>query len=142
MRTTQTIEVVVDDLDQKTPATNNGITLTLNSRTVELDLSDKSLVKLTTLLKPYFEAGRKVTQPAAEAPKARKPRKAAAKKKTPVRTAAGKEPRNSGNSTDSEVRTWAIANGVEVNKSGRVPKAVFDKFYEAQKAEPESQIAA
>lgn len=54
-----------DDLDlqqgQRTPASTT-VTLSLDGRTVELDLHGRHVAELTSLLAPYFDAGRKPDQ--------------------------------------------------------------------------------
>jgi len=51
----------VDDLDGKTKVTGDATTVSLNGRTVTIDLSNKHVEELTALLAPYFENGVEVT---------------------------------------------------------------------------------
>lgn len=110
----------VDDLDGKTKVTGDSTVLSLNGRTVSVDLSEKHVLELTALLAPYFENGTEVTKT---------PRKA-----------------NGGNgSTDSdhnaEVRQWALSQGLKVSERGRLSaevKAAYDKAHPVTDSEKDA----
>lgn len=94
----------VDDLDGKTKVTGDSTVLSLNGRTVSIDLSPKNVEALAALLAPYFENG--------------------------VELKAAKRASNGDNDKDrnAEIRAWAAANGHTVNERGRLPKNVVDAF--------------
>jgi hypothetical protein len=70
-----------------------------------LDLSKKNKTALEKLLKPYIEAGTKVT-------------------KRSGRTKASTSSRGQ----SSAVREWAKANGIEVSERGRISKSILDQY--------------
>ena len=79
----------VDDLDGAKGAETHK--LTLDSRTVVIDLANDNYGKLVGLLEPFFNAGTALT-------------------------AAG-----SGESETTKARAWLRQNGHEVNDKGRIP---------------------
>jgi hypothetical protein len=76
----------------------------LDGAQYEIDLSDKNAGKLRDALRPFLEAARK-TRASAKSP---------VRKETKVDTRA--------------VREWAASNGLDVNKRGRIPADVIEKF--------------
>lgn len=108
----------VDDLDVakkvRKPAevTGDSTTLTLNGRTVAIDLSDEHVKELSDLLAPYFDAGQEVTR------------------KT---TGSGHVTSPADAERNREVRAWWQAqNGREDlppwKDRGRIPAVVSDAF--------------
>ena len=120
-----TVSYRVDDLDGKSKVTDKGqdTTITLNGRTVSIDLSDKSFDALTDLLAPYFEKGTEVTV---------KSRKGNDKTDGEV---ANAEARN------TAIRTWAGVHGVKVAERGRIAGDVQRK-YDAWVAEQDAAVAS
>jgi hypothetical protein len=94
----------VDDLDGKTKVTGDSTSLSLNGRSVTIDLSNKHVDELVALLAPYFDNGVEVTKTV----------KANGAKNVDDRTA--------------EIRAWAVKNGHDVSDRGRLPKAVVEAF--------------
>jgi nucleoid-associated protein Lsr2 len=90
----------VDDLDGAKGAETHK--LTLDGRTVVIDLANDNYGKLVGLLEPFFNAGT-------------------------VRTAAG-----SGESETTKARAWLRENGHEVNDKGRIPDDKMALYRAAQ----------
>lgn len=138
------IEVTVDDLDEKTPSVKT-LTFSVEGKSYEIDLGEKNLARLHRVLEPFTNVARPIGG-------ARKPAKKTAAKttvtttgKAPAKKAAKKvakkRTRRSGPS-DHQVRTWAVENGIEVGKAGRVGKAARDAFIAARDAEKQAKSAA
>jgi hypothetical protein len=109
----------IDDLDGKTKVTGDSTTLSLNGRTVSIDLSDKHVDELAALLAPYFEKGI-VVEKKAKAAKA---------------------------NTDSvdrntEIREWANKNGHTVSDRGRLPGAVVTAYEAWEATQPSASLVA
>jgi hypothetical protein len=83
---------LVDDLDRQTKGAETH-RLTLDDRTIEIDLAGPNLDKLTKALAPYFERGREVTKRVA----------------------------SNGNGDTAKVRDWLRSQSKEVNDKGRIP---------------------
>jgi nucleoid-associated protein Lsr2 len=90
----------VDDLDGAKDAETHRITL--DGRTVVIDLADGNYGKLVGLLEPFFNAGT-------------------------VLTAAG-----SGKSETTKARAWLRENGHDVNDKGRIPDELIKLYQAAQ----------
>jgi Lsr2 len=101
----QTVVTLTDDLDGT--KADRSVSFTVDGVAYEIDLSKKNATAFTKLLTPYVSAARK-------APKL--PRRGA--------TSRASVPRND----VSEVRTWARANGYNVNDRGRVPAGVVEAY--------------
>ena len=110
----------IDDLDGKTKVNVPTTVLTLNGRTVTIDLSEKHVEELVGILAPYFDKG------------------IVSEKK--AKTANGNADSQDRN---AEIRTWAIANGHNVSERGRLPGAVVRAYeeYEASQNGSESSAA-
>lgn len=101
----------VDDLDGKTKVTGEATELTLNGKSITIDLGPKNAAELVTLLKPYFDAGVEVTR----------------KTRSGNATSA---PTDKDHNT--AVREWAAQNGHQVSDKGRLSKAVLEAYEAAQ----------
>lgn len=101
----------VDDLDGKTKVTGEATELTLNGKSITIDLGPKNVEALVELLKPYFAAGVEVT---------RKTRSGN------VASPATDKDHN------TAVREWAVQNGHQVSDKGRLSKAVLAAYEAAQ----------
>ena len=107
---TQTIVQITDDLDNSPNA--ESVTFAYGSDTWSLDLSKKNRTQLEKLLKPYMDAGRKVSN--------RGVRKA---------TASSKPNR----AVDlAAIRTWARENGHEVSDRGRIAAPIVEAYEAAR----------
>jgi hypothetical protein len=108
----------VDDLDGRTKVTGESTTLSLNGRTVSIDLSPKHVEELDALLAPYFEKGVEVHKNKATASK-------------------------SDSDRNAEIRQWAQTNGHNVSDRGRLAQSVVDAFneWEATQLAPADESA-
>lgn len=95
--------VITDDLDGSHDA--NTYTFGLEGVSYEIDLSEKNAEKLRGALAPFIDGARRVGGSSA--------RKTAQK------------------SSQGPVRTWAAANGFQLNPKGRVPKHVLEAYDKA-----------
>ena len=114
-----TIVQVSDDLDGSANA--REVRFAFEGTEYAIDLSSKNRKALEKALRPYVEAGTKVSG-----------RRSAA-----TRSARPKRSGNSGNSGNSAVdlaavRAWAKENGHQVSDRGRLPKAVLDAYSASQ----------
>lgn len=98
----------VDDLDGKTKVTGESTNLSLNGRSVTIDLSPTHEKELADFLAKYFENG--------------------------VVSVKGAKKANGHSDEDHnvEVRAWAKANGHKVSERGRLSKAVLEAYENAQ----------
>ena len=114
-----TIVQVSDDLDGSANASE--VRFAFEGTEYAIDLSSKNRKALEKALRPYVEAGTKVSG-----------RRSAA-----TRSARPKRSGNSGNSGNSAVdlaavRAWAKENGHQVSDRGRLPRAVLDAHSASQ----------
>ncbi|MEV5750624.1 Lsr2 family protein [Actinoallomurus sp. NPDC052308] len=108
--------VMVDDLDGHDGEDVAKRDFEVSGVTYTIDLGDENFKRLEELLgelAPYIEKAAKVRQ----AGRARK-------------SAADTAPRLRGYS-NSDVREWAVAEGVEVSERGKIADEVYEKFIEA-----------
>ncbi|WJN62827.1 Lsr2-like DNA bridging protein [Streptomyces phage phiScoe2] len=106
MKNERVVVELVDDIDGT--GTARTVTFAVDGTTYEIELNKKNETKLMKAMAPWVGAARKV-------PNSRPTRRRRAVK---VDNAA--------------VRQWAAENGVEVNATGRVPKAVIAQYEAAQ----------
>lgn len=100
----KTLVTITDDIDGSEDA--QTVTFGFGGRDCEIDLSEKNAAKLEKALKPYLEAGRKVS-------------------------AAGRKPGRPAASSSFDltaVREWAAANGIPVAARGRVAATVLEQY--------------
>ena len=127
---TRIVETRYDDLDESTEDVKT-VSLSLDGRAVEIDLSAKNLEKLTTALTPYLDAGRKASSAATSR------RRRASASGAPPSGASSSGTSSSGTSSRAAgtqaIRDWAQANGLEVNNRGRIKKSVVEAYESATK---------
>lgn len=111
-----TIVQVSDDLDGSANA--REVKFAFEGTEYAIDLSSKNRKALEKALRPYVEAGTKVS----------------GRRSTATRSARPKRSGNSGNSAVdlATVRAWAKENGHQVSDRGRLPKAVLDAYSASQ----------
>ena len=108
----KTVTTLYDDVDGSTEDIRT-VSLSLDGQAVELDLSQKNYEKVAQFLEPYMVAGRKTSSGGGPSTRRRSSSPAPAK-----------------SADTGAIRTWAEANGYEVNSRGRI-KAEIVKAYEA-----------
>lgn len=97
--------ILIDDVD----GSENEVRtrrFSLDDQLYELDLSPHNSERLYDALKPFMKHARKVT----ESPRP------AARTRAPTRNRKTEDPEL------AKIRTWARANGFEINARGRIPK--------------------
>ena len=107
------VETLVDDLDGA-PAVET-IRLGWNGDWRELDLSKRNAAALTRALDRYWNAGRPFGADG-DGSRRRKPTASRARR-------AGRDPK--------AIRTWAVANGIDVPARGRISAEVERQYNEA-----------
>jgi hypothetical protein len=106
-------ETVVDDIDGSKDA--EQVRFSYDGTEYTIDLGRKNRSALEKVLKPYIEAGTKVSKRAAQRPPTRRRSAAAA------------------NGLDlSMVRSWAVENGYTVSSRGRVPRTIIEAYEQAR----------
>lgn len=109
------VETLVDDLDGS-PAVET-IRLGWNGDWRELDLWKRNLAALSRALDRFWDVGRAVT---ADGGSARRRKPAASRPKK-----GGRDPKT--------IRSWAVANGIDVPARGRIPAEVERQYNEASR---------
>ena len=111
-----TIVQVSDDLDGSANAIE--VRFAFEGPEYAIDLSSKNRKALEKALRPYVEAGTRVS----------------GRRSGATRSARSKRSGNSGNPTVdlAAVRAWAKENGHQVSDRGRLPKAVLDAYSASQ----------
>ncbi len=105
----QRVEIVLtDDLDQS--KADGTVTFAYAGTTYEIDLSDANRAALEEALAPYIGAARKVSSGR---------RSPAGRRKSAVGASA------------NEIRTWALAQGMDVSARGRVSSEVREAYENA-----------
>ncbi|WP_040158664.1 histone-like nucleoid-structuring protein Lsr2 [Nigerium massiliense] len=95
--------VLTDDLDGSDAV--ETVTFGLDGNTYEIDLSEQNVAKLRDALQPYVAVARKVT----------------------TRRTPGKR-RPSSDSSATDIRAWAQAQGMTVSSRGRVPAEIREAY--------------
>ena len=107
----QIIENITDDIDGSADA--QAIQFSYAGTEYTIDLAKKNRAALEKALKPYIEAGTKVSKRATRA--------------------TSRARRSGSNGTDlAAVRAWAAENGYELSSRGRIPRAVLEAYEAAQ----------
>lgn len=122
------IEVLVDDLDEKTPAVKT-VKLSVDGKEYTLDLGEKNLARLHRVLEPFTSAAGKPWTPA----------KAYKDKVKPAKKAAKPRPKRKNGPSTNQVRAWAKENGIEVGEYGRIKQSVTDAFIAAKDVEAQAK---
>lgn len=112
----KTIVELYDDIDGSTEDIRT-VSVSLDGKAVELDLSQKNYDKVAEFLEPYLSAGRK---PSGSSTSGRRRRASAA------------APTSGGVDTKA-VRAWAAAQNVEISSRGRISAEVLTQYEAAQK---------
>jgi hypothetical protein len=99
-----TVTHIVDDLDGSKGASE--VSFSLEGIAYTVDLSKKNRAALEKALKPYIDAGTRVTKRRTSGPRSSAPSR----------------------KDLSAVREWARGEGIEVSDRGRVPKSVIEKY--------------
>lgn len=100
--------ILVDDLDES--EAQQTVSFGFDGKHYEIDLSDKNAAALRKAFEKYVAAARSVrTSPTTG--------------KRLLQQPTGPDPR--------AVRAWAQANGIEVNRLGKVPQEVVEKYVAA-----------
>lgn len=99
----KTLVTITDDIDGSEDA--QTVTFGFAGREYEIDLSEKNAAKLEKALKPYLEAGRRIS---------------------PTGRKSGRPAASSFDLT--AVREWAAANGIPVAARGRVAASVLEQY--------------
>lgn len=101
----EVLTIITDDLDGSKKA--KSVSFALEGVEYSIDLGDKNLAKLRTVLAPYIEAGEKVSK---------------SSRRSSRSSASGKR-------TDSAaIRAWAKESGMSVPSRGRIPQSVVDAY--------------
>ncbi len=104
----QRVEIVLtDDLDES--KADSTVTFGYAGATYEIDLSDANRTALEEALAPYIAAARKVS--------------------TGRRSSTRR--RSSGGATATEIRAWALSQGMNVSSRGRVSSEVREAYENA-----------
>ncbi|WJN63458.1 Lsr2-like DNA bridging protein [Streptomyces phage phiScoe56] len=106
MKNERVVVELVDDIDGT--GTARTVTFAVDGTAYEIELNKKNEAKLMKAMAPWVGAARKASPP----------RQARRRRTAKVDNAA--------------VRQWASENGVEVNATGRVPKAVIEQYEAAR----------
>jgi hypothetical protein len=110
---TTIITQVTDDID----GTKNAETVAFSVGADEytIDLSSRNQAKLQAALKPYIDAGTKVS-------------KRSGRNGAPVRGVRAR----SSKPDHAAARAWAVEQGMEVSPRGRLPRAIMDAYHAAK----------
>lgn len=107
----RTVQIhLLDDIDGS--AADETVTFLLDGTAFEIDLSAKNAVQFRNAVAPYIAAGRRTV--AAGIVTGGRARRAA--------------PALSGRQQNREIREWAHASGIELNRRGRIPAHVIERF--------------
>ncbi|MET9500102.1 Lsr2 family protein [Streptomyces sp. NPDC006552] len=107
--TQKTIVIYTDDLTNKESEEVSTHRFSLNGVNYEIDLTPESYDKLADALGPFIKAGRKAGRVKGGSAKAR--------------GRAGSD-----GASAEEIRSWAKAQGIEINERGRVPSGIREQY--------------
>jgi hypothetical protein len=109
-----TITQITDDIDGSKDA--EEVAFSFMGTDYTIDLAKKNRAAFEKAMKPYIDAGTRVS---------RRARPGSRPKKSATKTS---------NAADVKgVRAWAIENGYEISTRGRVPRAVVEAYKNAQR---------
>ena len=111
----QVVVQLIDDLDGSKSDDISTVEFGLDGVTYEIDLAEPNAEKLRGVISEYVTNARR----------------------TGGRFKRGSRPKadnGSGGSEASQIREWAVANGVELAARGRIPSHVVADYHEAQRA--------
>jgi Lsr2 len=127
-----TVVTLVDDLDRSVSADVQTITYFVRGQEYRIDVGAANLERLNAALEVLGEAEEGLREFTAASRSVTKLPPAGAFRRGSARTRTGVEA--------GKVRTWAIANGIEVSARGRIPAPIIDQFIAAQAA-PSTEAA-
>jgi Lsr2 len=108
---TITTTILVDDIDGTPTLGTETVNFSIDGKHYEIDLSPKNRETFHAILAPYTEKGRTVVVSTRKSSRA------------PLNgTKAG------------DIRTWAIANNIDVSARGRIPASVREQYLAAKVA--------
>jgi Lsr2 len=108
MQKKRTIVELLDDFDGTPGATT--VDFSFQGTQYEIELSDEHLNEMQEYLQPYIKAGRRKNGSKGRASVSRKPKV---------------KPDN------AAIREWARSTGIDVSKTGRIPKSVIEQYQSA-----------
>jgi hypothetical protein len=108
-----TITQITDDIDGSSNA--EEVSFSFMGVDYTIDLAKKNRAAFEKALKPYVEAGTRVS---------RRARASSQSKKSSAKSATGTDLR--------AVRAWAAENGHEVSARGRIPRTILEAYKDAQ----------
>jgi len=97
---------ITDDIDGSKGA--EEVQFALRGVEYSIDLSKKNQAALAKVLKPYIDAGTKVS--------------------SRIRRGGGRRPSTPGSQDQRAVRQWAKAQGLEVSDRGRIPASIVAQY--------------
>lgn len=104
----KTTVVLVDDIDQS--AADETLYFSLDNVSYQIDLNAAHAQQLRDAMAPWIKAGRRVA--------------GRRRRGTTAATAANRE-------LSRKVRAWAEANGIPINKRGRIPANLIEEYRRA-----------
>lgn len=121
------VEVLVDDIDQRTEAVKT-MPFVIDGKAYEIDLGEQNLARFYRVLEPFMAVARTEQPKQLKQAAPKRNRKSRAKAKT-----ATKRPSRAkaAGPTPSQIREWARQTGYPVGKAGRVSAAAREAFLEA-----------
>lgn len=123
MRKEHTSVELVDDIDGSTATTT--IEFTVNDKNYIIDLSEENAAAFNAVLAPYIEHARRARA-------TKKNKNATRKSRSSSEAARAKRQRN------TEIRTWALENGVNVSKRGQLGQSTIAAYEAAHTTEQNS----
>lgn len=111
----QIITTLIDDVDGK--KADETLTFALDGTNYEIDLSEKNARKMRETLGPWMQSARRVKGQS---------RPSSRRSSTAASIPAGNRKRYL-----TQVREWALANGIDVSARGRIPADVIRRYDEA-----------
>jgi hypothetical protein len=105
--------MLIDDLDGSEGA--ETIRYSVDGQEYEIDLSEKNAERFRSVLKEFVDASREVEQP---------PTLTLAPARASRRQSSG----GGGRDDIAQIRTWAEAQGMEVNARGRIKKEIIEAY--------------
>jgi Lsr2 len=105
--------MLIDDLDGSEGA--ETISYSMDGQEYEIDLSEKNAERFRASLQEFIDASRTVERPAIMT-------------LAPVRSGRRQSSGGSGRDDISQIRSWAEAQGMEVNARGRIKKEIIDAY--------------
>ena len=105
--------MLIDDLDGSEGA--ETIRYSVDGKEYEIDLSEKNAERFRSMLQEFIDKSREVEQPPVLT-------------LTPARSGRRQSSGGSGRDDIGQIRTWAEAQGMQVNARGRIKKEIIDAY--------------